>query len=96
MKEKWFTLDVPESECLFWESKERAKEEAEKILAEYRDMAASDGWPEEEEFVMWGRVMGWNTKCEIETKATYEADGEEWPYNSDFDEIYNMKLIEDE
>ncbi len=48
MKEKCFTLDVLESECLFWESKERAKEQAEKILAEYRDMAASDGWPEEE------------------------------------------------
>ena len=88
----WFTFEVPEKEYRLWESEQRAKEEAEKILEYYRGEASSDGWPEEEEFVMWGRVMGWNTKCEIKIKADYE----EWPYDSDFDEVYNMKLTEDE
>ncbi len=92
MKDKWFTLDVPEMEWDFWESEERAKQEAERIIGVYREEAVDGGWPEEEEFVLWGRVMGWNEKCDIERKSDYE----EWPYDSDFDEVYNMKLVEEE
>lgn len=95
MKDKWFTFDEPEWDFTLWDSEEEAKKEAEKILEHYRGEASDGGWPEEEEFVMWGQVKGWNTKCDVETKATYEADGEEWPYDPDFDEVYNMKLVEE-
>ena len=96
MKDKWFTYDVPERDWTFWNSEEKAKEEAEKILAAYRDMAAEDGWPEEEEFVLWGQARGWNARCEIEIREEFEERDEGWPYNPDFDEVYNMKLVEEE
>lgn len=63
----WFVYDPLGDGLCFYSSEGEARQVAEQILDAYRDMAASNGWPEEIEQVCWGRVSARATK------------GDEWP-----------------
>jgi len=55
MKKKWFAYD-PNDNPEFFATEEEAANRAREMLAWYADVAMSDGWDEDVEFVCYGKV----------------------------------------
>lgn len=90
---RYFSWDFDGDGFQFWETAEEAKADAEAALQLYRDDASTDGWPEDiETLVLWGEIKERPWRGKAETRAAYEADGEEWPYSDAFDEVYDLQL----
>ncbi len=90
---RFFSYAYDEDGFQRWDTAEEAEAAAKTARDAYRDDASGDGWPENiEQLVMWGEVKEAPVIGKRETKAEYEADGEEWPYDNAWDEIYDVQL----
>ena len=91
----WFSFDEQEGEFNFFETEEEARKDAEDALDYYRDNAGSDGWPENEQCVGYGKLSALPVRCDIETREEWEKEhdpeDDPWPY-PDFDEVYDLQL----
>lgn len=57
MNKRFFSFS-PDDGIVFWDTREQAKERAEREIAACRATAEFEGeWPEEVEFVQWGEVI---------------------------------------
>jgi len=83
-QQKYFSYD-PENGCEFHDTPEQAMAHAETVLSECRDYA-DDGWPENMEWICWGKVKG----RVVETERR-PADAE-----SEFAEIVEYGLRDEE
>ncbi len=88
----YLVFDFIEHEFDFVDTKEKAIANIKEVLQLYRNDASTDGWPED--------IVGSVGYAEIKadsrvTKTVKKSDfGEDdWPYNSDFDEIWYVDLV---
>ena len=97
---KYFAFDRFENHFDLFDTEKEAKEEAEKMLDDYRDSAATDGWPEEDfsNYIGWGEVKESNVCVEAIKRTDYT--NEEWEDMGfgAWDEInsYELQKIEKE
>ena len=74
----------PENGIEYFETEKEAKEKAEEMLEDYRDMAV-DGWDDCVNDLSWGTV---NERC-------YQTSCKKAPEDSEFDEIWEFDLVKE-
>ncbi len=89
---KWLAFDRLEGEYEFTDTEEEAKAEAKGMLKYYTDEASDEGWPEDiEGAIGYAEIKVITKSTLIEKKSDYA--GEDWPWNPDHDEIWEVKLV---
>ena len=78
----YIVFDLIESEYVFVDTEQAAKDQADKWMKHYKDGAWDEGWPEDiEGSVGYAKIIADSRVTKTETKADY--GDEPWPYLHD-------------
>ena len=86
----YIVFDVIESEYVFVDTEDQAKEKAGEFLKYYQEQAQDDGWPEDiVSSVGYAKVIADSQITKTETKADH--GDEPWPYLHD--ELWYVDIV---